>query len=287
MVTDAVWTDYDADGDPDLVVAGEWMSLRVFANQRGHFEEVTDAVGLPNTSGLWNVLTAADIDGDGREDLIAGNRGENTFFRATPERPVTLYVNDFDGNGRAEQVITTYRGKAAYPVAPKKALITQLPYLAKRYLKHTDYQGQTIRDIFSEEELASALVYPVVMTQSMVFWNEGGHFSAAALPPEVQWAPVYAICPQDVDGDGRVELVLGGNQHRAQPQTGMYAGSYGTVVRATKDRKLTTVAPARTGWHVTGQVRDIQRITIQDQDHLLVARNDDTLQLYAIGGDDE
>ena len=87
-----------------------------------------------------------------------------------------------------------------------------------------------------------------------------------------------------MDGDGRVELILGGNQHRAKPQTGMYASSYGTVIRSTEDRQLTIVPPARTGLHVTGQVRDIQRIVIEGQDHLLVARNDDTTQLYAIGG---
>ena len=287
MVTDAVWMDYDSDGDPDLVVAGEWMPLRVFANRQGKLEEVTDSTGLLNTSGLWHALVAVDIDGDGREDLVAGNLGENTFFRASPERPVTLYVNDYDGNGRAEQVITTYRDEAAYPLAPKKILTAQLPYLSKKYLKHADYQRQTIDDIFSDATLASALTYPVFTTQSKVFWNEGGHFSATPLPIEGQWAPVYAISAQDLDGDGQVELIMGGNQYRAKPQTGIYAASYGTVVTSTRDRQLSTLPPARSGFSVTGEIRNIHPIIIEGNDHLLVARTNDTLQLYRIGGGNE
>src|SRR5690606_23437441 len=103
------------------------------------FTEVTKEVGLHNTNGFWNVLVKADLDGDGDDDLIAGNLGDNTFFKASVERPVRMYLNDFDKNGTIEQIITTYRGDKSYPLTLKTEITSQMPFLLKKYLKFSDY----------------------------------------------------------------------------------------------------------------------------------------------------
>lgn len=281
MVTDAVWTDYDNDGDNDLVVVGEWMPVTLLENDGGMFS-LAEKPGLTQTAGLWNTLYAADLDGDGREDLVAGNIGENTFFKASAEKPLRMYVNDFDHNGQIEQVITRYNGDKAYPFALKKKLTGQLPYLLKKYLKHSDYKDATIDSIFSKEQLNSSLQYEVAENKSIILWNDGDHYTASPLPYETQLYPVYAILATDINGDGQKDLILGGNQYKAQPQTGIYGAGYGSVLLSEGNRKYRALDSSISGFSVEGEIRDIREITINNEKHLLVALNNDRLRIYEI-----
>ena len=87
MVTDAKAADLDNDGDDDLIVGGEWMPIMLFENQNGALIKKGE---IPNSSGLWQNLTVADFDEDGFVDLFAGNWGENSKLKATPELPLGI-----------------------------------------------------------------------------------------------------------------------------------------------------------------------------------------------------
>ncbi len=282
MVTDAKWTDFDVDGDQDLIVVGDWMPIRLFDNNNDVFEEITNQTALIDSNGFWNTLEVVDLDGDGYKDIIAGNIGENTLFKAEPNKPVQMFVNDFDSNGTVEQIITTYNGGNNYPIVQKKEITSQMPYLLKKYLKHSDYKLKTVKDIFSNGELENAIVYETYQNKSMIFWNDKGRFSSQELPIEGQLSPIYAIYTDDFDNDGNIEIVLGGNQYKAKPQTGIYDGSYGTLLRVDRDRNIKVIDFLESGLHVKGQIRDIKKIKIDKEDFLIITRNNEKIKLYAI-----
>lgn len=280
MVTDAVWLDYDRDGDPDLAVAGEWMPVRLLENQDGQLIPVADKAGLQNTRGFWNTIEAADLDDDGYPELVAGNLGQNTFFRASTDQPVRMHVNDFDRNGDIDHLLSVYEAGKSYPTPTKKEITKQMPYLLKKYLKHADYSDQSVENIFTEAQLESSILLKTEHTASTVFWNNAGAFKAQPLPEEAQLSPVYAILIEDIDGDGVKDLLLGGNLHMAKPQTGIYAASRGLMLRGIGRRGWQVVPAIRSGFALDGQIRDIAQLNAPGQNRLiLVARSDDEMAI--------
>ena len=281
MITDAVWNDYDGDGDEDLLVVGEWLAIRVFNNQGGRWTDVTPEAGLANTVGWWNRLVVTDLDGDGDTDFVAANHGLNSRFRASEAEPITCYVNDFDQNGTVEQLLSVYNDGVAYPPVLRHDLVAQLPSLKKKYLKYHDYQGQTVPDMFSESVLERSIVHRVTMLESVALLNQGdGTFAVRPLPPEAQWAPMYAILPEDVDGDGHLDLLMGGNLYGVKPEAGRYDASEGAYLRGHGDGTFTYVSSPESGWVLDGEIRDIKRVTIAGRKTLLVARNSAPLQFF-------
>jgi hypothetical protein len=152
------WLDYDKDGKQDLVITGEYMPVRIFHNDgKGKLDETTNNAGLQNTNGWWNRIAVADINNDGYPDIIAANHGLNSRFKATQQKPVCMYVNDFAGNGTTQQIVTCYNGDSAYPMLLRHDLVGVIPALKKRYLKYESYKDQTIEDIFTKEQLQTAV----------------------------------------------------------------------------------------------------------------------------------
>ncbi len=273
LLTDALWLDYDADGDPDLAVAGEWMPLTIFENRAGSLRKAEFAT-LDSMSGFWTALAAADLNRDGLPDLVAGNHGLNTRFKATAERPISMYVNDFDGNGSAEQLITVYNGPEAYPLVLRHDLVEQMPVLKKKYLQYSAYKEQRISDIFPQELVDRAYAWQVTETRSMAFLNEsGGGFSAKPLPMEAQLAPLFAILPHDLNDDGVPDLLCGGNLFGAKPEVGIHAASYGHVLLGDGRGGFTALAARESGLHVRGAVRDLSWLETGSAPHLVVGRN--------------
>jgi hypothetical protein len=276
MVTDATWQDVDGDGRPDLVVVGEWMPITIFRNTGGGKLVRLKTPGLEHSEGWWNRIVAGDFTGKGRVDFIVGNLGLNTRLHASETEPATMYVKDFDGNGVTDQIVSVYSHGASYPIAMRDELITALPYLKPRYPHYADYAGQTVPDIFSPAELAGATLKQAHTFATALARNNGdGSFTLVPLPLEAQLAPVYGIVAQDVDGDGRPDLLLAGNFDGVQPEIGRMSASYGLVLRGDGSGRFTPVPAARSGFFVPGQARDIQRVSTRRGDLYVVTRNND------------
>jgi hypothetical protein len=283
MVTDGEWFDYDLDGLPDLVVAGEYMPLKLFHNEGGTLREVTGEAGLSGTNGWWNRLCIADVDGDGRPDIVAGNHGLNSRFRSTSERPVSMYVGDFDSNGRLEQIVTGYNGERSYPFVLRHDLVASLPSLKKKYLKYESYKGAGIEDLFSAGELSGSRRLDMYVQESSVFLNRGdGSFDRRALPASAQLSPMYGIAVEDFDGDGHSDILMGGNFHQAKPEVGIYDASYGTFLKGDGKGNFTALSSQQSGINIRGQVRNIQTIEIKGEKMVVFALNNDSLKILKI-----
>jgi enediyne biosynthesis protein E4 len=283
MLRDMKWEDVDGDGDPDMILAGDWMPLKIFINEQGTFKESREAFGSENTSGWWNCIATGDFDHDGDMDFVAGNHGLNSRFKASAERPVTMYVNDFDRNGSAEQIICVYDGDSAYPLALKHDLTRQIPDLLKKYPKYELYKEQTINDIFAPEQLSSAIRLDVDRLETSLFINDGsGHFTVRALPVEVQFSTVMAAETGDFNGDGNPDLLLGGNLYRVKPEVGRYDASYGNFLAGDGHGGFKVIPPLVSGFRLEGEIRDIQTIQTPGGKMLVVARNNDPFQLFRV-----
>ena len=282
MITDAKWFDYDKDGKADLVITGEYMPVRIFHNENNQLKEVTATAGLQNSNGWWNRLVIADINGDGFEDMVAGNHGLNSRFKASEKKPVTMYVSDFDENGSVEQVITCYNGDKPYPMALRHDLVGVLPYLKKKYLKYESYKEQTIEDIFTKEQLAKAIKLEAKeMRSSVIMNNKNGTFTMNALPMEAQFSTVCGIAVNDYDGDGKADILLGGNFYQSKPEAGIYDASYGLLLKGDGKGNFTPVNEKQSGILVNGQVRNIMELKAGKKRLTIFAMNNEAPTIFS------
>ncbi|MEO6453848.1 MAG: FG-GAP-like repeat-containing protein, partial [Ginsengibacter sp.] len=276
MITDGKWFDYDKDGKPDLVIAGEYMPVRIFHNENNELKEVTTPAGLSKTNGWWNRIVIADINADGYPDIIAGNHGLNSRFKASETKPVCMYVSDFDDNGSIEQVVCCYNGDTSYPMALRHDLVSVLPYLKKKYLKYESYKNQTIDDVFTKEQLSKAIKLDAYEMRSSVFINnKNGAFTKRPLPTEAQLSPMYGIAVNDFDGDGKQDILLGGNFYQSKPEAGIYDASYGQLLKGDGAGNFKEIKHQQSGINIKGAVRDIVEIKSGKKKFIIVAMNNE------------
>lgn len=284
MITDSKWGDIDSDGDLDLIVVGEWMPVTIFENREGGELVRKESGGtLSNVTGWWNSVILHDLDNDGDLDFVAGNHGLNSRFHAGKENPVEMWINDFDKNGSIEQVIAIYKNGKRYPMALRHDLIDKMPYLEEKYPDFKSFAGQTITDIFSQEQLEESYHYRVEELASAIGWNDGkGNFRVERLPMPAQLSPMYGLFVDDLTGDGNSEIVMGGNLYNSKPETGRYDASYGVVFSVIGD-SLVEIPSAESGFHLDGQIRSIKQVNSERFGNiLLIARNNDSLKAFRV-----
>lgn len=281
MVTSAAWIDYDGDGKLDLVVTGEWMPVRVYHQEGGRFVERTKETGFADTEGWWNSVTVADLDNDGRPDLVLGNLGLNSYITATAKEPARMYVSDFGGNGTLEQIITFYKHGISYPLAGRDELVKLLPTLRPKYPSYASFGASRIEDIFTPAQLAKATVLQAHTFGSAIARNTGkGTFTLQALPVQAQFAPVHAIVARDFDGDGKLDLLLAGNFSRVPPVQGRYDASYGVLLRGTGDCQFVAVDLTESKLLLDGDIKHLVMVrSARDGTLLIAARNNQSLQV--------
>ncbi|MEN8116047.1 MAG: VCBS repeat-containing protein [Bacteroidota bacterium] len=281
MITDMKWVDIDNDDDLDIIIVGDWMPIKLFINDHGNFTDKSEQFGLSNTEGWWNVVVAKDLNADGNMDLILGNHGLNSRFKASVKKPITMYVNDFDLNGDVEQIICAFNGEKSFPVVMKDDIVRQIPTLGRKYKNFADYKEQTIEDIFSDVVLKRAVKLNVKVLESCVLINNGSDsFNLKPLPVEAQFSPVYAILADDLDNDGVDDLVIGGNQYRAKPETGIYGSDYGLFLKGNTDGTWESVPAIKSGLLIEGEIRDFEVLSVNENSIIVIAKNNDKLQFY-------
>ena len=282
LITDGQFLDIDNDGDLDLVVVGEWMPITILLQQNGKFKTGFRDL-LKNSEGLWKCIEVADLDGDGWKDLIIGNHGLNTRLKASSDQPMSLFVNDFDNNLTAEQIITVYNEGESYPLLLRHDLVMQIPELKKENLYYSDYEGKSVSDLFAEEKVKSAAKGIVRRTDHVVIWNINGQsLDIRSLPKDCQITTISAITTSDLDGDDLVDIIMAGNDYYMKPEIGIQAAGYGEVLKQTGNRQFKVLSPRESGLQLSGTTRDIAFLNVNNQRLVLFSRNNDSLLTYEI-----
>ena len=274
LITNANEMDIDGDGIMEILLTHQWGGIDVLypAAKKWKKASVTD---LP---GWWNFTLPIDIDVDGDMDFIAGNLGLNTRLKATEKEPITMYYNDFDDNGKFEQIITFYLQNKEIPFANKDEIQRQIPKIKKSFLYAEDFAKANLYDIFTKEKLKAAKVVKAYHFANTLFINNGkGQFTAKELPWEAQITAYKAAVSLDANGDKWPDILMMGNFYDNNVQMGRYDADYGTILinNGKQDFKATTM----NGLSIKGQVRKIAPIQVKKQLSYVLGMNSDSLRL--------
>jgi hypothetical protein len=283
MITAAVWMDFDGDGRLDLVTAGEWMPLQFFHNEGTRFRDVTASMTPGNTRGWWWSLAAADINRDGRPDLIAGNFGSNHTFTTSPQSRLGVYAGDFTGNGQTGILLTRDSGRGAVPLFGLATIGPSIYTIGIRFPTFAAFSQADINAVLGDSTTARVLHYEVDTFASLYLQNTGnGTFTAAELPRMAQLSPVRGIVVTDVDGDGSLDLVVAGNLYDTAPNTAPADAGNGLWLKGDGRGHFMPVATGESGFLAPYDVTGL--VTIQTPAGLavLVANSGDSLQAFLI-----
>jgi len=279
MIKDAVWADMNNDKLLDLILVGDWMPITILIQERSHrFSNRTIEYQLRQTRGWWNSIIAHDFDGDGDLDLVAGNLGTNSRLEANADKPLKMYVGDFDSNGGSDHILVYYNGEKNYPFPSRDVLVKQLPHLKKKFLNYKDYRDVRFEDIVVPQQQGNSAEFSVDGFSSVYLQNDGQSFTVKSLPNEAQLFPVYSMIADDIDQDGNIDLMLVGNLNATQPEIGPFDAGLGLVLKGDGKGNFSSLTPSQSGFVVKGEAREIVSLrNALGKKIYLVSRNNDTV----------
>ncbi len=284
LVCDAVWTDFNGDHKPDLVVTGQWMAVSLFKNENGKLVSTAAGSGLEKSEGWWNCVQAADLDKDGDMDLVAGNLGLNSRIKAKEDEPACVYAGDFDGNGTVDAVMCCYIQGKSYPIHNRDMLLDQIRPLRKKFLRYQPYATATIYDLFPKSQVDTTKVLYSRTFSTSWFENDGrGHFKVHALPVETQFAPVNAVVCDDFDGDGLMDLVMAGNSYAPEVETGRYDASIGNFLKGDGKGGFRHIPVTASGFFNDQDARSMKMIRVSGRKCLLIGNNNSPMRVLRAG----
>lgn len=281
MVRDAFWSDVNGDKQKELIVVGDWMAPAIFEFKNGKFQKISS--GLEQYSGFWGSLKVADIDNDGDMDLVMGNIGENFSLKASEKSPIKIWINDFNKNGNIDKVMTKTVNERDMPVLLKRDLTTQFPFLKKQNIKHSEYANNSIQELFPSDLMRSTYERSVNYLKSAIAVNDGkGHFTLTPLPDMMQFSCLNAIESQDVNKDGKLDLIVGGNFSHFIPQLGALDACRGNILINKGNMKFDVMLSKQSGYAIDGELKQITSITIGGKPYLINLINNSKPVLFRV-----
>lgn len=282
MVTDAVFVDYDQDGDDDLIVVGEWTPVQFLENENGTFNKIAIA-GLENSVGLWFSIAANDIDMDGDVDVFAGNIGLNSKFHIGDGTSLHIYCDDFDNSGTFDIILSNTYNDELVPMRGRECSSQQMPYIAKKFPSFQSFAEANLTEIYGQEKLDNALHYEAYLLESVFIENLGnGNFQIKKLPVETQFSPIRDFEFYDIDKDGVNEILSIGNMYNTEIRTSRLDASYGCTIKYVEN-KFSIIPAKSSGFSSKGDARDLCIIkTGGNQQLLVVTNNNEALNIFEI-----
>jgi hypothetical protein len=288
LVCDALWTDYDNDGNTDLILVGEWMSLRVLRKDGNKLKDQSTLTGVENLKGWWSSIGPGDIDNDGDIDYVVGNLGLNSFYRASGEQPVRIYAKDFDKNGNYDAVPSLYIPDLAngapkeFPAQTRDDLIKQMVGFRQKFPTYKPFASATMEQMFTPEEEKDMLVLEANEFRSGVFMNNGaGKFSFIPLPESCQWSPVNSVVLLDLDQDEFLDMVVSTNDYGTEVTVGRYDALNGMVLKGDGRGGFKPCEEGMSGFVLPGDGKALSMLRAADGRLLIAAsQNRAVLKLF-------
>ncbi|OLY91616.1 Repeat domain-containing protein [Cnuella takakiae] len=260
LVCDALFTDFNNDGWPDLALAGEWMPLTFIANNKGAFTGGGAVKQLPQSSGWWNSLTPGDFDNDGDMDYVAGNLGKNAFYRNRNGKPVCITAADFDQNGSYDAIPSLFIPTSAtdttlkeFPGPLRDDMSKQMISMRSKFQTYQAFAKAALPEVLTDEQRKGAIRLEANQLQSVLVRNDGAKgFSVVPLPLAAQVAPLFGMVAEDFDADGNLDLAITGNDYSVEAAIGRYDALNGLVLRGDGKGGFSPLTLAQSGLYLPG-----------------------------------
>lgn len=286
MVTAAVFSDLDSDGDPDLIVACDWGSIKVFRNTQGHFKDISADLGLESLKGRWTGLATGDFNDDGRPDILAGNLGTNTkesLYHARGGR-LALHYGDFQKDGLFELIPFYWiadRG-SLFPIADLEELQLAIPPVRQHFKTHQQYSTARSTEILEQAPGVFDSKVELNTLQSMLFLNQGARFLPVPLPDAAQLSPTFGIAVSDFDADGYDDAFLAQNFFAHSPNIDRNAASEGLLLKGNGQGQLRPITALNSGIHIPGDQRStaVADFNNDGKADLVIGQNGGETKLY-------
>ncbi|MBU3012830.1 VCBS repeat-containing protein [Polaribacter vadi] len=283
MATSAIITDFNNDSWQDIIIVGEWMSIKIYKNNKGTFEDVSTKMGLSkDTTGWWWSINQGDFDNDGDLDYILGNNGLNYKYKATENETFDIYVNDFDKNNKSDIVLSYYNDGEQYPLRGRQCSSQQIPGIKNKFKNYDEFSTATLIDVYGKQNLEKALHYQVKSFASIYLENKGDSFKIHQLPIEAQFSSIQKILVNDYDKDGKLDALIAGNLHNSEVETPRNDASYGLFLKGKGNGTFKATSVLESGFYVSGDVKEMTEIQINNTKHIIVGKNNDEIQYVKI-----
>ncbi len=282
LVTDAVWTDIDNDGQTDLIAVGEWMPITVFHNDNGTFENVTKKLNLDHSNGWWFSINQGDFDKDGDMDYVIGNLGLNYKYKASENETFDVYLNDFDKNKHQDIVLSYYDSGKKFPVRGRSCSSEQIPAIKKKFKNYDEFSTATLEDVYTKKSLESSLHYQIRSFASIYLENKNGELIIHKLPNLAQISNINQILAKDFDKDGNLDIVIAGNLYGSEVETPRNDAGIGLFLKGNGKGDFTPVRSYNSGLFIEGDTKDLTTIKIAGKEYIIAAKNDDYLQFIKV-----